>query len=129
MRAPPSRVGHLRVVATEPATGERIEVADRAYLARGFRDTARGLLGITEFPSADLDALALVPCPQVHTRGMAFPIDVVMLSRAGGVRAVFREVGPGRGLPFVWLATWAVELPAGALPKAVARGWRLQLAL
>lgn len=129
MRSLPSRVGHLRVVATGPAAGERIEVADRAYLARGFRDTARGLLGVGEFPRADLDALALVPCPQVHTRGMAFAIDVVMLSRAGGVLAVFREVGPGRGLPFVWLATWAVELPAGVLPRAVGRGWRLQLAL
>lgn len=94
-------------------SGERRVIAQHVYVARGIRDTSRGLLGIEAFPLPDLDALVLIPCPQVHTRHMAFPIDVLMLAPSGRVLRRFGAVPPGKSLRFVVGATWAAELPAG----------------
>ncbi len=105
------RQGTRRLLARFQS-GERRVIAEHAYVARGIRDTARGLLGIETFPLPDLDAMVLIPCPQVHTRGMAFPIDVLMLSPSGRVLRRFSAVPPGKSLAFVLGATWATELPA-----------------
>jgi len=40
--------------------------------------------------------LLLVPCPSVHTFFLRFPIDVLLLDRAGQVLAVRRAVRPWR---------------------------------
>lgn len=56
--------------------------------------------------------LLLVPCSSVHTVGVLFPIDVVMLGGAGTVLDVRRNVPPFRAV-FGPKGTHAVlELPA-----------------
>ncbi|MCL6596072.1 MAG: DUF192 domain-containing protein [Firmicutes bacterium] len=97
------------------AGGGEIVLAERVALARGFVASARGLLGVSALPTRDMDAMALVPCVQVHTRGMAFAIDVLMLSPSGRVVAAHESVAPGRSLPAAFGATWALELPAGTV--------------
>lgn len=58
--------------------------------------------------------LWLQPCSTVHTIGMRFPIDVLLLDRCGRIVAIAPDVPPLR--PFVSHRSTAiiVELPAGA---------------
>ena len=58
--------------------------------------------------------LWLEPCSTVHTIGMRFPIDVLLLDRGGRVVAIAPNVPPLR--PFVSHRSTAivVELPAGS---------------
>ena len=72
-----------------------------------------GLLGRESF--APGSGLYLVPCPWVHTFGMAFPIDVAFLARNGRVLALHAELRPNRLSRLVFRAEGALELPAGTL--------------
>jgi uncharacterized membrane protein (UPF0127 family) len=73
----------------------------------------RGLLGRTSFEKGE--GLYLVPCPWVHTFGMAFPIDVALLAKDGRVLHVHRGLAPGRLSRLAWRAEGTLELPAGTL--------------
>ncbi len=64
----------------------------RVKLAGRFADRVRGLLGT----KADGATLVLMPCNDVHTWGMSYPIDVAFVSREGEVIATYEDVGPGR---------------------------------
>ena len=88
-----------------------VVVAERAVVAASPWSRARGLLGSSALESGE--GLVIVPCRGVHTLGMAYPIDVVHLDRAGVVRAVVRHLRPWRLGPLVWGAHLALELPAG----------------
>lgn len=67
----------------------------RCRVARKFLARLRGMLGVC--PGAwGCEGLLLVPCGSIHTFGMAFPIDVAFLDRAGVVRDAARGVPPGR---------------------------------
>lgn len=76
------------------ASGARLAPEGRARvkLAGRFADRVRGLLGT----KADGSTLVLMPCNDVHTWGMSYPIDVAFLSREGEVIAAYEDVGPGR---------------------------------
>jgi protein-S-isoprenylcysteine O-methyltransferase Ste14/uncharacterized membrane protein (UPF0127 family) len=90
-------------------------VADRLRPATTHWARLRGLLGTTRLDPGD--GLWLVPCRQVHTIGMRYPIDVVFLD---GTRRVVRRVSalsPGRLSPRVVAAHSVLELPAGTLEK------------
>lgn len=63
-----------------------------ARLAGRFGDRVRGLLG----GKADGATLVLMPCNDVHTWGMSYPIDVAFVSKEGEVIAAYEDVGPGR---------------------------------
>ena len=88
-----------------------VVVAERAAVAASACSRARGLLGSSPLEAGE--GLVIVPCRGVHTLGMAYPIDVVHLDRAGVVRAVVRHLRPWRLGPLVWGAHLALELPAG----------------
>lgn len=68
--------------------------ASRVVLAGRFRDRVRGLLGT----DAGSSTLMLMPCNDVHTWGMSYPIDVAFVSRDGMIVAAYEDVGPGRRL-------------------------------
>ena len=84
-----------------------------------------GLIGARELGPGD--GLWLEPCSTIHTMGMRFPIDVVLLNREGRVVAIAPNVPPRR--PFVSHRNTAiiVELPAGSTAENVRLGDELVL--
>lgn len=86
------------------------------------RARRRGLLGRDGFDGV----LVLVPCRQVHTFGMRFPIDVAFVARDGTVLRV-TTLRRFRVTRVVWRARLVLEAGAGALvpwgivPGAVVR--------
>lgn len=86
-------------------------LAERAEVAETPGSRRRGLLG-TDALSAG-GGLLVVPCRQVHSIRMRYPIDVVFVDAAWKVRRVVRDLKPGRLSPLVFTARAALELPAG----------------
>jgi uncharacterized membrane protein (UPF0127 family) len=86
-----------------------VEVAD------GWRARTRGLLGRNGIEGA----LVLLPCRQVHTFGVRFPIDVAFCRRDGRVLRTV-SLRPWRICRPVPRAAFAVEAEAGAFDR-----WRL----
>jgi uncharacterized membrane protein (UPF0127 family) len=84
-----------------------------------------GLIGAREL--APSDGMWLEPCSTIHTMGMRFPIDVVLLNSEGRVVAIAPNVPPLR--PFVSHRSTAivVELPAGSAAQSVRLGDELVL--
>jgi uncharacterized membrane protein (UPF0127 family) len=103
----------------------RIWVA-RVAVASSLSARMRGLLGTSGLPPGE--GLLIEACGSVHTVGMRYPLDVVFLDRAWRVRAVHRNVRPGRLL--VWGgggALRALEVQSGWLAvDGVERGTRLE---
>lgn len=87
--------------------GGRIRMAD-SLLAR-----MRGFLFRQE-PEVG-EGLLLAPCKGIHMYGMRFPLDVLMIDRAGTVVAAHPELAPGRRTPVYRDAVYALELPPGAI--------------
>ena len=74
-----------------------------------WREKLVGLLGTGE----EASPVALCGCASVHTVGMAYPIDVALVSREGKVLAVRRDVPPFR-LVRAPGAYYALERPCSA---------------
>jgi uncharacterized membrane protein (UPF0127 family) len=91
----------------------KTELARRIHKADSFWKRLKGLRGRPELPPGE--ALWIVPCRGVHTRGMAFPIDVLFLDASGRVVSLEENLGPGRFTPICWKARTVLELPAGTL--------------
>jgi uncharacterized membrane protein (UPF0127 family) len=89
------------------------ELARRVEKADSFWKRLRGLGGRREFPPGQ--ALWIIPCRGVHTRGMRFPIDVLFLDSARRVLAMEKNLAPGRFPAVRWRARTVLELPAGTL--------------
>jgi uncharacterized protein len=89
------------------------KVAVRIRKADTFWKRLRGLRGRRSLPAGE--ALWIVPCRGVHTRGMAFPIDVAFLDASGTVVSVEENLPPGRFTSVRWKARTVLELPAGTL--------------
>ena len=87
--------------------GECIRVADSALTG------IVGLLGERELPSGD--GLLIVPCQGVHTLGMLFAIDIMVLDGEWNVIALRRNVRPFRLTPLFWKAAAVLELPSGTV--------------
>lgn len=81
-------------------------------VARGVRERLRGWLGRHEAPRDE--GLLLVPCDSIHTIGLRFPIDVVLLDGEGRVLGCRHALRPWR-LAFAWRTRAVLELPAGTL--------------
>ena len=90
--------------------GERVRVADTG-LSR-----IVGLLGERELTRGD--GLLIVPSQGVHTWGMLFPIDVVVLDREWTVLAMRRRMRQFRMTRVFWRAAAVLELPAGMLEES-----------
>ncbi len=89
----------------------RVAVADRVGVAETPSSRRRGLLGTDAL--AEGEGLLLVPCRQVHTFGMRYPVDVVFLDGSHRVVRVAGSLKPWRLSPVVWRARAVLELPAG----------------
>jgi uncharacterized protein len=99
----------VRAVNTTRGTvlGECIRVADTG-LSRII-----GLLGERKLPPGD--GLLIVPSQGVHTWGMLFPIDIVVLDRDWNVLALRPRLRQFRMTRIFWKAAAVLELPPGVL--------------
>jgi uncharacterized membrane protein (UPF0127 family) len=97
----------LRVVNSTRGTvvGESIRVAESG-LTR-----IVGLLGESDLPPGD--GLLIVPSQGVHTLGMLFAIDVVVLDGQWNVIAIRRRLRPFRMTRVFWKAAAILELQSG----------------
>ena len=87
--------------------GDRIRVAESG-LAR-----IVGLLGERSLSSGD--GLLIVPSQGVHTMGMLFPIDVLVLDDQWKALAVYHGLRPFRLTKVHWKSAAVLELPVGVL--------------
>lgn len=87
--------------------GEHIVVADTS-IARLF-----GLIGRRGLASSE--GLLIQPSNGVHTLGMRFSIDVLLLDRRSKVIASYDTLRPFRVTRLHWKAVSALELPAGTI--------------
>jgi uncharacterized membrane protein (UPF0127 family) len=78
----------------------------------------RGLLGREGLP--ERHALIIAPCNMVHTFFMRFPIDILIVSRAGVVVRASANV-PARRIVGAWRGFAVVELRAGSLAESETR--------
>jgi uncharacterized protein len=90
--------------------GDRVRVAETA-LSR-----IVGLLGEREILPGD--GLLIVPCQSIHTWGMSFPIDVVVLDGQWNVLAVRHRLRKFRMTRVYWKAAAVLELPPGVLDSS-----------
>lgn len=90
--------------------GNRIGVADTS-LSRFI-----GLLGRRGLNLGE--GLLIRPSNGVHTLGMRFVIDVLMLDRSGVVLAVHERLRPFRMTRINWRVSSALELPAGTIANS-----------
>jgi uncharacterized protein len=99
----------VRAINTTRGTvlGECIRVADTG-LSRII-----GLLGERKLPPGD--GLLIVPSQGVHTWGMLFPIDIVVLDREWNVLALRARMRQFRMTRIFWKAAAVLELPPGVL--------------
>lgn len=88
---------------------KRAVIADTSALRR------RGLLGCDELPQGS--GLIIIPCRQVHTFGMKYPIDVVFLDASWQVRRCAKGLKPWRLSPLVISSRSVLELPAGKISE------------
>jgi len=88
-------------------------LASCAWIADSFAARLVGLLGTKGLDEGQ--GLWLVPSNSIHTIGMRFPIDVVMLSRSSTVVAVRESVRPNSILWPNIRARSILELPANSI--------------
>ena len=88
-------------------------LANRLEWAGTSSTRRKGLLGRDSLERGA--GLYLVPCPWVHTFGMAFAIDVAFLTKDGTVVDLHRRLPPNRLSRLVFRANGVLELPAGVL--------------
>ncbi len=95
-----------------PQAGGRSHL--RVWAAQTAAERMRGLLARP--PLAPFEALLLRPCRLVHTFGMAYPIDLVFIDRAGVVRRIDTAVPRSRvrGCVRAWQT---LELAAGGAQR------------
>lgn len=123
-------VGGMSGAAEAPKTVvmERTQrlLADRAHVARSWRERMVGLLSRESLPPGE--ALIFPGCHSIHTVGMRFAIDVIFVNRQWRVVAVQAAVAPGRLLLPVWNAWGVIEMAAGTMDRVELRvGDQLQV--
>ena len=97
----------VRNISRDVSLGERVELADTS-LTRFI-----GLLGRRGVrPSG---GLLIQPSNGVHTLGMMFSIDVLLLDRDNKVLSLYKSLAPFRVTRIDLKASSALELPAGMI--------------
>lgn len=94
-------------------------LAEEAEVAEAPSSRRRGLLGREDLPEGG--GLLIVPCRQVHTFGMRFPIDIIFVDEALRVARSVERLRPGRLSPFVLRSRAVLELPPGTLERTGTR--------
>jgi uncharacterized membrane protein (UPF0127 family) len=107
----PSFMSLVKITNATRGTG----LAGKAAIADSPRTRRRGLLGSRELP--DGEGLLIIPCRQVHTFGMQYPIDVVFVDGSFKVRRSCKGLKPRRLSPFVIASRAVLELPAGKIAE------------
>lgn len=108
----PKMEAYLRIINSTKGT----LLASRAEIADCFRKRMVGLLGRHALDPGS--ALWLFPSNAIHTIGMRFPIDVVMLSRSATVVKVCAGVRPYSVVWPSFRAQSVLELPANTIAKS-----------
>jgi len=90
-------------------------VAERVVVAAAFWSRFRGLMFRSGWGQDG--GMMLIPCRQVHTFGMRFPIDVAFLDSQDRIVRIIPALPPGRISPYVREARSILELPAGTLER------------
>lgn len=98
---------HATNATRRTTLGRHIRVAQSAWA------TVVGLLGERELPPDE--GLLILPSQGVHTWGMRFPIDVVVLDPDWRVIAIRRGMRPFRITPIFWKAAAVLELRSGTV--------------
>jgi uncharacterized protein len=93
--------------------GESIRVADSPLTG------IVGLLGERDLSPGD--GLLIVPCHGVHTVGMLFSIDIVVLDSDWNVMEVRRDLRPFRMTRIFWKAAAVLELRSGGVESSRTR--------
>ena len=91
--------------------GERVRVADSALTG------IVGLLGERQLSAGD--GLLIVPSQGVHTWGMMFPIDVVVLDNQWKAIAIRPRLRPFRMTRIFFKAAAVLELPSGTVDSTL----------
>lgn len=91
-------------------------LGNRVWLADAYWTRLRGLLGRP--PLDEGEGLLIAPSRGVHMFGMKYSLDVVLLDRGGRVVALYRELRPGKRTKVHRDASFALELPVGAIDRS-----------
>ena len=91
-------------------------LGDRVWLADGYWTRLRGLLGRPQI--GDGEGMLIAPSRGVHMYGMKYPLDIVLLDRGRRVVALYRELPPGGRTRVHRDASYALELPTGAIARS-----------
>lgn len=92
------------------------ELVGNLIVADSILTRMKGLLGKDSLQSGS--GLLLKPCKGVHTFGMRFAIDVVILDRENRVIAIKNRLKPNRMTAIYLSATTVLELPAATASAA-----------
>jgi uncharacterized membrane protein (UPF0127 family) len=98
-------------------------IASNVTVAKSARHRLFGLMGRTRLELGS--GLLLLPCNGIHTFGMRFPLDVLLLDRENRVLKIRRAMKPNRLLLPERGGFSTLELPAGAA-QGVSTGSRLR---
>jgi uncharacterized membrane protein (UPF0127 family) len=85
----------------------------------------KGLLGREKMSPSE--ALWIIPCSNIHTFFMRFPIDVLFLDERLKVLRVIENLKPWRISPWVWKAQSVLEMGGGSLGGRVGSGDVLEI--
>lgn len=91
-------------------------IAEYASYADTFMTRLKGLMFKKNFNKGE--GLIIVPCNNIHTFWMKFPIDVVFLSQDNTVVYVIENLKPNRISPLIRKAHSVLELPVGTIREA-----------
>lgn len=95
-------------------------LAERAAIAETPHARRRGLLGTDSL--GDGAGILILPCRQVHTFGMRYPIDVIFIDDSWKVKRIACRMKPRRLSPIVPASRAVLEIPAA---KAEETGTRV----
>jgi uncharacterized membrane protein (UPF0127 family) len=94
--------------------GPNLQIVARDVLeARSFFARGKGLLGRASLPMDT--TMWIVPCNNIHTWFMQFPIDVIFVDRKLVVQTCIRHLEPFRLIWPIWKAHSVFEFQAGAI--------------
>ena len=91
-------------------------IADALDMATGFVSRMRGLLGTRPLESGR--GLYIAPCKQVHSFGMGYLLDLILLDSNHHVVDTITAFAPRRISPRVRSACGVLELPVGTIARS-----------
>lgn len=94
---------------------QNIVIASRVTIAKTFGARLRGLMDRRRIDFPDGSALIIIPCKQVHTWFMRFPIDLLFVDKDDTIVSALSQVQPYKVSRYVSASYMVVELPPGTI--------------